>query len=319
MIQISSMKTENIPDAINLWKMQFSKYCYCGAFPNFMEGGYEIMESYIKEQIYRGNAIAAKADNHIVGFMAWQYFEFHNERTAFLPVTGHASSLKDECRIYEEMYDRAADMWVSDNRFNHMWMIYFDDHILKNRLYDLGFGAYVIDACQSTCVSRPEIKSDYQIAFASEADADILTAFANDSNEYYSRSPIFLKRCKYTRDEIVELIHKECVLIAWDDEKMIGVMSFAVNQNFHLEHLTTPDSACIKYIGAYVHPEYRNKGVGTALLREVFAFCNEKGKPYLHVSFESANSNAIRFWPKHFKPAIRSVRRTVNKDGNTEL
>ena len=215
MIQISSMKTENIPDAINLWKMQFSKYCYCGAFPNFMEGGYEIIESYIKEQIYRGNAIAAKADNHIVGFMAWQYFEFHNERTAFLPVTGHASSLKDECRIYEEMYDRAADMWVSDNRFNHMWMIYYDDHILKNRLYDLGFGAYVIDAC--------------------------------------------------------------------------------------------------------VHPEYRNKGVGTALLREVFAFCNEKGKSYLHVSFESANSNAIRFWPKHFKPAIRSVRRTVNKDGNTEL
>lgn len=44
---------------------------------------------------------------------------------------------------------------------------------------------------------------------------------------------------------------------------------------------------------------------------------HEKGRPYLHVSFETANPNAIRFWPKYFKPAIRSVRRTINKDADT--
>ena len=36
---------------------------------------------------------------------------------------------------------------------------------------------------------------------------------------------------------------------------------------------------------------------------------------YTHlVSFETANPDAVHFWPKYFKPAIHSVRRTINKD-----
>lgn len=93
---------------------------------------------------------------------------------------------------------------------------------------------------------------------------------------------------------------------------------FTINQDFHFERLTTPDSSYIGSIGAFIHSDYRGKGVGTALLEKVFAFCNERGKPYIHVSFESANPNALYFWPKYLKPAIRSVRRTINKDANTK-
>jgi GNAT superfamily N-acetyltransferase len=88
-----------------------------------------------------------------------------------------------------------------------------------------------------------------------------------------------------------------------------------MNQDFHFERLTTPDS--VSRIGAYIDPNCRRKGVGSALLAKAFDFCREKGKRYIHVGFETANSNAINFWPKYFKPAIRSVRRTVNKDANS--
>ena len=93
------------------------------------------------------------------------------------------------------------------------------------------------------------------------------------------------------------------------------MMSVNINQKHHFEHLTITDSA--GSLCAYIRPEYRGKGVGTQLLQKVCEYCKKNGKPFLHVSFESANPDAIRFWPKHFKPAIRSVRRTVNKDANT--
>ncbi len=316
MINISLMEYDDIPGAINLWEKQFNKYCYCSAFPNFINGGQILIESYIKEQINKCNAIVAKIDNNTVGFMAWMYFDFHNERTAFLPIVGHAASLRDELGIYQEMYDYASNRWVYDNRFNHLWMTYFDDENLKNSLYDLGFGSYVIDACQSTSEIRNFIKSEYKITYASKNDVDALYKFTKTINEYYANSPIFLIRNEHTKDELIDLICKDYVLIAWDNGNVIGVMSLTINQDFHFEHLTTPDSAYIKSIGAYIHPEYRRKGIGTSLLEEVFTLCSEQGKPFIHVSFESSNPNAIRFWPKHFKPVIRSVRRTINKDAN---
>ncbi len=314
MLKISSMEFENIPDAIDLWKAQFYNYCYGIAFPNFINGGQVVIELYLKEQINKGNAIVAKINNRIVGFMAWMYFDFHDERTAFLPIVGHATSLIDECRIYEEMYCYASREWVLDKRFNHLWMTYFDDDILKNSLYDLGFGSYVIDACQSTNVFSHCSESGYRIGFASINDLNELLEFANSTKEYYANSPIFLIRNDHTKDELIELISNDYALIAWDNEKIIGVINFTINQDFNFELLTTPDSAYINRIGAFIHPDYRGKGVGTALLEKVFAFCSEKGKSHVHLSFESANPNAIRFWPKYFKPAIRSVRRTINKD-----
>ena len=33
MIRIVPMKAEHIPDAVNLWKEQFVRYCYSNSFP----------------------------------------------------------------------------------------------------------------------------------------------------------------------------------------------------------------------------------------------------------------------------------------------
>lgn len=104
MIKISNMKEENLLDTVELWTHQFNNFCYCNAFPNFIDGGHETIKSYIKEQIEKGNAIIATKNNDIVGFMAWMYFDFHSERTAFLPVVGHAALLSDELNVYREMY-----------------------------------------------------------------------------------------------------------------------------------------------------------------------------------------------------------------------
>lgn len=104
--------------------------------------------------------------------------------------------------------------------------------------------------------------------------------------------------------------------MAWDNDHLIGIMSLNVDQGYHLEKLTTTDSGYIGRPGAFVKSEYRGKGVGTRLLKEVFNYCVDAGKSFVHVSFETANPYANRFWSKYLKPTIRSLRRTINKDAN---
>jgi GNAT superfamily N-acetyltransferase len=114
-------------------------------------------------------------------------------------------------------------------------------------------------------------------------------------------------------------ISRNGVFAAWDHDCLIGVTSVNVNQGYHFKRLTTTDSAYIESPGAFVRSEYRGKGVGAGLLKKVFDHRTEAGKSCVHVSFEIANPYANRFWPKYFRPAVRSVRRTINKDANDIL
>ena len=317
MLKLALMEEKDIAEAVKLWGAQFYNYCHCNEFPDFFSGGREIIEKYLLRQIEEGNAIAAKKDDSLVGYMAWMYFDFHKERTAFLPIVGNAANTDNENAIFHEMYLVASKKWIQDNRFNHLWMTFFDDVCLQERLYNLGFGSYVIDACKKTEPQTLASVSNYEITEATEDDVDEVLAMKNESEDNLLKPPVFLVRKHWKRDEIIKLINDDKIFIAWDKNRAIGMMSVNTHQKHHFEHLTITDSA--GSLCAYIRPEYRRKGVGTQLLEKVSEYCHKNSKLFLHVSFESANPDAITFWPKHFKPAIRSVRRTVNKDANTTL
>ena len=313
--KIGPMKYDDIPHALTLWHHQFDRYCKGDSFPDFWSGGKETIEQYLSRQIEQGNAIVAYNGGDIAGYMAWMSIDFHAERSAFLPIVGNAALLEDENAVFFEMYAVAAEQWVRENRFNHLWMTYDDDVRLRDMLYDLGFGSYVIDACQRTDQYELITTSAWKITQATYADVDAVLAIENESESNLLKTPTFLIRDSWKREDVIDLITNEQVFVAWDGNRIIGMLSLDTNQNHHFEHLTCGNSAggtC-----AYIRPEYRRKGVGTGLLREAFAHCQKVHKPFLHVSFETANPNAIKFWPKYFKPAIRSVRRTINKDANT--
>lgn len=316
MYQIVQMKNEDIPFALEIWHAQFIKYCGYGSFPDFWIGGKETIEAYLLDQIEKGNAIVAKMNERVVGYMAWMYFDFHRERTAFCPIIGHAAIMEDEEKIDRQLYNVSSQKWVQDNRFNHLWMTFYEDTYIQNMLYDIGFGSYVMDACQKIQPDMFQATCPYKITKAESNDVDALLRLANETIHYYSDAPIFLKRDKFSRDYITQIVHQEQAFIAWDHDRMIGVMGLNLNQGYHFERLTSASSSYIGHIGAYIMPDYRGKGVGTGLLKEVFDYSLKSGKPFIHVSYETANPLASKFWPKYFKPVIRSVRRTINKDAN---
>lgn len=94
--KIVKMKKEHIPFALTMWHNQFMKYCGDGAFPDFWSGGEEVVRSYLLQQIEKGNALIAEQDNQLAGFIAWMYFDFHKEATAFCPIIGHSSLFNEE-------------------------------------------------------------------------------------------------------------------------------------------------------------------------------------------------------------------------------
>jgi len=208
MDKIIPMKKEDIPQAMAIWHGQFAKYCSNDSFPDFWDGGKETLESYLIQQIEKGNAITVKTGEIIVGYMAWMCIDFHNEKTAFCPIVGHAALEENEKSIYHALYTASSQKWVQDNRFNHLWMTFYDDIELKDVLYDIGFGSYVIDACQKVSQNMLQANCPYRITRAVSDDADALLKLNNELNQYLLDSPIFLKIKEYSRDYIVQIISR---------------------------------------------------------------------------------------------------------------
>lgn len=248
--------------------------------------------------------------------MAWMYFDFHDERSAFCPIVGHATIKDDSNTIYHAMYNYAANRWVKDNRFNHLWMIMSDDCVTKDMLYDIGFGSYVIDAYTKTSKAVQETSCAYNTTIAKTHDVDNLFSLVENSVMYYIETPIFLKRHSYTKQDIADIIESDILFVTWDKGDPIGFMNLSINHDYSIESLASPQIGMISKLVAYIKPEYRGMGIGKKLLSEVNSYCANTNIPYLHVSFETANPFANIFWRKHFKPLVLSVRRTVNKDAN---
>jgi len=311
------MKKEEISPAIQIWHNQYKKYCSRDIFPDFWDGGRKEIESYLLIQLEKGNAIVAKKDEAIAGFMAWMYIDFHGEKSAFCPTVSHAAIEGDKEQVYRVIYNYASQKWVENNTFNHLWMFFENDRTLKNILYDIGFGSHVVDACQKTSEFTLQIDCPYRVSKATPEDADLLFSLVEESRRYYLDAPIFLKRNVYTKESLLSIIKRSDVFIAWDNSVPVGMINIVLSKRYNIETLAGIGSGEIGDLGAYIKPEYRGKGIGTRLLKEVFDHCRNASIPYVHLSYETANPYANRFWRKYFKPIILSVRRTVNKDANS--
>lgn len=316
MYKISKMNKEEIPELIDMWHNLYSRYCNSEVIPDFLGGGENSMVSYLQDQIKQGNAIISKKDDVIVGYFAWMYFNFHNEKSAFCPIIGHATIEEDSQTIYHTLYNYAAQKWVDDDSLNHLWMIFNDDDTLKDMLYKIGFGSHVIDAYTRVQKSVYQTDSKYKISRATYSDAEVLLELTKESVQYYLNPPLFLRRGTYELDDIINIITTNYLFVVWDNDIPIGFMNLSVQNGYDIENLASTNTGLISKIGAYIKPEYRSIGIGKCLLNEVINQCAEKNISYLHVAYETANPFADIFWPKHFKPIILSVRRTVNKDIN---
>ncbi|HAK43439.1 MAG TPA: hypothetical protein DCM59_13020 [Clostridium sp.] len=314
-LQISNMTDLDIEEAEKIWVAQCECYCNDGSFPSYWKEQRELLEKFLKMKIKNQSAIVAKIENRVVGFLAYDVFPFNGENSVFCPAIGHASIEEYKEIVYQAIYKSISQEWVNKNIFNHMWTIFYNDNKLKSILFDLGYGSYLIDAF-SDCNIKCSEKNTHDIRKVTTKDTNVLYELVEESNQYYSSAPLFLKRDELTLKEIEELILKNNVFIAWDKETPIGFMNLSIADNNNFIDLSVKNCGLIDEIGTYIKLEYRNKKIGSELLQTVNDYCREVNSKYIHVDFETCNLYGNKFWKKYFNPILLSMRRMINKNIN---
>lgn len=314
---VDDLTESDIGQAVEIWVDQNQRYCgNSDAFPDYWRNNPNEVARFLQARIKRKAAQALRYGNSVCGYITYDKFPFNGEMSSFSPALAHAVVEEYKEEGYLALYRSVSQDWVNQNVFNHMWTINFNDLRLRNALYDLGFGSYLIDA-----FACPDDKIDcaksFLITRASENDAEVLYGLIEESRLYYRAAPIFLNREPYQIDDVRKLIRESNVFIAWDNQKAIGFINISVSQENNNIDMSLENNGLLDEIGAYIQPDYRGgKGLGKQLVKTVFDYCCNSGIPRIHVDFETANPFANKFWRKYFSPMLLSVRRTINKDIN---
>ena len=315
-LTISKMQKSDIVQAVEIWVAQYERYCSSEAsFPNYWRKNTEEIKGFLNRKVQDGAAIVAKSGNKLIGYLAYDEFPFNGEKSVFCPAIAHAVLDEFKEEGYLSLYKNISGEWINRNVFNHMWTINYNDTALRNILFELGFGSYVIDAFANTnnnVIGNPACN----ISKAEIKDTDALYDLVEESREYYCSAPLFLKRDQYTKEDIQQIIQNNNVFIAWENKIAIGFIHVSVSQRVNIIDLSVNNSGLIDEIGAYIKLDYREKGIGKGLLEKVFDSCKKDEVQTIHLDFETANLYANKFWRKHFKPMLLSVRRTINKNIN---
>lgn len=314
-LQISNMQVSDINEAKEIWIKQYEKYCNDDSFTTYWVNNTETIEKFLNFKIKNQQAIVAKKDEKVLGFLAYDEFPFNGEKSIFCPIVGHAAIEEYKESIYLQLYKNISKDWVKRGIFNHMWTIFFNDETLKNVLFNLGYGSYLIDAFNK-CDVESNKKSVYSVRETTIDDVEIVYELVEESRQYYASAPLFLRRDEFKKDEIKEFIVKNKVFIASDNETPVGFLNLSISENNDFINMSIKECGLIDEIGAYIKKEYRNKNIGINLLKAANDYCRKANVPYMHVDFETANLYGDKFWRKYFKPMLISVRRTINKDIN---
>ncbi|HEY9061129.1 MAG TPA: GNAT family N-acetyltransferase [Pseudobacteroides sp.] len=311
----SRMQESDITQALKIWGEQYGRHCSSEAYPDHWKKNTREIEEFLKRKVESRTGIVAKLDNSLIGYLTYDEFPFNGEKSVFCPSIAHAAVEEYKEEAYLSLYKSISKEWVDTYIYNHMWTINYNDTKLRDILYDLGFGSYLIDAFTITD-NKIYSNSPYEIRRAELQDVEILYSLVEESRQYYHSAPLFLKRDQSSKNEILEIIQKGNVFIAWEDNKAIGFINVSVSKRDNIIDLSVSNSGLIDEIGAYIQPEYRGKALGKELLKNVFDYCNKNDIKSVHVDFETGNLFANKFWRKYFNPMLISVRRTINKNIN---
>lgn len=271
--------------------------------------------SFITAHIQEKRGIIVRMDDHIIGYLVYDRFDFHGEKTAFCPIMGHAALPSWKEVAYKTLYRIISKQWVETGYLNHIITFFAHDTLLEDLLFTLGFGLYVVDAFRSLD-SLPRDTGEVTITQAQIDDLDDVMRLGEESRSFFVEAPLFLMRDAHDRAYYKNNLENEsgALFLAFKENKAVGILSIRKNDEDDPIMLTDARSTLIDGVGAYVLPAYRGEGIGGMLLQRATAWCRENDVDCIHVDFESANLYASKFWPKYFDPVLYSVKRRVNQD-----
>ncbi|HSB67227.1 MAG TPA: GNAT family N-acetyltransferase [Anaerolineales bacterium] len=256
--------------------------------------------------------VALIRGNRLAGFLTgWQMPSFRGQRSTYSPEWANAADLEDSGRIYEEMYNHLAAVWVADKYVAHYISLFPNDVDALRAWHWMGFGMVAVDALRSVdAIQATDV--NVHIRRAELKDIQQVMELHQALWQYEKESPIFLltpKRDRSYYEEWLQNPNKVVWLAYWKNEP-VALMRLGPADDDVCQIIV--DEKTTSIYAAFAREEIRRNGIATALLDHALKFAQASGYQRCAVSFEPMNLLGTRFWLKYFKPVCFSVVRHID-------
>lgn len=316
-MRIIDFTAEQIPQAAALAAANYEEErLRVAALPPYAQSlqASQPLEPLVGEFAENGLGVAAFEGERMVGFLGAcapfdNAFGTTGVRGVFSPIHAHGAVYQDREKIYQRLYQAAADKWVAAGAISHAAALYEHDRIGQRAFYRYGFGLRCVDAIRYL-EAVPTVTTEFQCEYAelSPAEAPELAFLNNMLIAHLGKSPCFISYPSTTGEALSAQAESNRFFAAIREGKPIAYLRLSSEG----ETFVTLDDSMPNISGAACLPQYRGSGVAQNLLAYLTAVLAKEGYTRLGVDFESFNPTARGFWLKHFTAYTAGVVRRVD-------
>ncbi|MBQ4157364.1 MAG: GNAT family N-acetyltransferase [Clostridia bacterium] len=263
-----------------------------------------------------GLGAAAFEDGKMVGFLSgygpWgPVFCTKDTMGVYSPLHAHAAVKENRKRIYQRLYQAAAEKWAQAGAASHTITLYDPDEDAKEAFFEYGFGKRCVDLIRPTDGMEVSFEN-LEFTELLKEEGKQIRHLRRALNTHLSKSPAFMK----SDEKVIEswLDKREADRPRTFIAKMNGEICAYIEIQDEGENFITAHPFVQNICGAYCLPELRGQNIATALLNFVLDVLKRENIPLLGVDCESINPTAIHFWKKHFTPYTQSLVRRIDEN-----
>jgi len=273
----------------------------------------QLLKERMENLFTKGTGFVAIDNYQLKGFICGfkQAEMFGSCKGIYIPLYGHGTDVENSRKIYEGLYQYAAENWVKEEYLTHAITVFSDIKETIDTWFWMGFGLRCIDAIRK--VNPIEvINSSITIHKAEMQDIAGLAEIHGKHNLYYRQSPIFMPR--HERDPVEDLTNwlredNHHMWIVYKGSEPLGYMGIEpVAETFISEH-----KDIMNITSGYVVENSRQSSVGSTILDSVQKWLLENDYSLCGVDFESINTIGSNFWTKYFTPYTYSLVRRIDE------
>jgi len=228
----------------------------------------------------------------------------------YVPLHAHGALVEARERIYQRLYQAAAEKWVDLGVLSHVITLYAHDAQGIQAFFGYGFGLRCIDAIRPVVPVPCTSAEGVTFRILPRSQVGRVRQLRRMLSAHLMQSPCFVPDSPENVERWIDMAEQRdsWVLAAEKDTEIVAFLEVKEEGENFITYTPTVQNIC----GAFCLPQYRGTGLFSSLLNQVVSELNRRNIPLLGVDYESFNPTASGAWRKHFSPYTYSVVRRID-------